>query len=335
MNIEYTETDQRIWEEELSWWVPDRVFDVHTHIFRPQYCLMSPDDPDQPRPERVDEWGVVDAGVLRQWDAALLPDRQMCYILLPDPWPATDWEAYAEFMAQEAANDSDSLTVAELVIAPSMTAEWVNEKIEQYGFIGLKPYRNMTDDPVNCCITDMVPEPLLEVADDRGLIITMHMAKERALADPENWQDLQQLSRKYPNIRWILAHCARCFAPWAIRNSIDRISDLPNMWVDISAVCTSAVFDILLEQFPTERIMYGSDGFCGWDRGKYIWWGYTWQHYTGEELETSHASPQPTFVLYEELRSLGHALRAFDWDQEVIESIFWHNAMRLVHGTCD
>jgi len=335
MNIEYKEVDHRIWEEELSWWVPNKIFDAHTHIVRPQDCLLKPDDPDNPRPKYLDEWGVIDVDVTRQWNEALLPGREVHYVLLPGVWRATDWDSCVEFMAQSVASENDPLSGAAMPIHPSMTPEWVDEKLRQYRLAGMKPYRTMTDDPVDCRITDMVPEPLLEVADDWGLIITMHMAKQRALADPENWQDIQRLSAKYPHIRWILAHCARCFAPWAIRDSIEHIADLPNVWIDISAVCASAVFDILLEKFPTERIMYGSDGLAGWDRGKYFWWGYTWDFMPGKEGGTPHASSEPTFVLYEELRSLGHTLRVYDWDQELIQSIFWGNAMRLLHGSSD
>ena len=331
MELEYRDMDRRIWEEELAAWVPEKVFDVHTHLMRPQDCLLEENDPVAPRSKGVDEWGVIDLATVQRWDSALLPGRRTEYLLIPFPWAKTDWEGQAAFMAGEVR--TDSLTVAEMALAPSMTPEWLAAKIDQYGFAGLKPYRTMTDDPVNCRITDMVPEPLLEVADDKGLIITMHLAKERALADPENTEDLQRLSPKYPNIRWILAHCARCFAPWAIEQSIDYIRDLPNMWLDTSAVCASEVFDTLLDRFPADRIMYASDGLAGWDRAKYVWWGYAWYQLVEGTLTTEHVDGRATFVLYENLRALGHALRLHNWDEQQIQALFWDNAMKLIHGT--
>jgi glutamate-1-semialdehyde 2,1-aminomutase len=330
MEIERRPADERIWEEELAAWIPKRVFDVHTHLWRPQDCLLTPDDTVWPRPKHIDEYGVVGLADVRRVDSVLLPGREMEYLLIPSPWRKTDWEAQTAFMADEA--QGETLTLAEMSLSPTMNPEWIRAKIDQYGLVGLKPYRTMTDDPVNCRITDMVPEAVLELADEKGLIITMHMAKERALADPENIEDLQRLSPRYPNIRWILAHCARCFAPWAIEKSLDQIRDLPNLWIDISAVCASEVFDILLDRFPAERIMYASDGMAGWMRGKYIWWGYTWEWMPEGSLKTSHADWHATYSLYEQLRALGHALQLHRWTPQQIEALFWDNAMRLLHG---
>jgi len=330
MELEYRDIDRRIWEEELASWVPEKVFDAHSHIMRAENCLLEEDDPIAPRPKYVDEWEVIDLARVRRWDSALLPGRQPEHLLIACPWAKADWEGQMKFLASEVPDDT--LTRAEMLLAPTMKPEWVAAQVEQYGFVGLKPYRTLTDDPVNCRITDMAPEQLLEVADDKGLIITMHLAKERALADPENIDDLQRLSPKYPNIRWVLAHCARCFAPWAIRESIDHIRDLPNVWMDTAAVCASEVFDIVLDKFPANRIMHGSDTFAGWERGKYVWWGYTWEHMFEGTLTTAHADSRATFVLYEQLRALGHALHLHNWDKHQIQALFWDNAVKLIHG---
>jgi hypothetical protein len=330
MDITRKDIDKRIWEEEIESWLPARLFDMHTHIYRPQDCLLKPDDTDFPRTAWVDEMGIVDLKYVRDVDEVLLPGRQTEYLLVAAPWPRTDWDGQAQFMSDQAAGEK--LTRAEMPLHPSMKPEWVADAADRLGLVGMKPYRTMTADPVNCRITDMVPEPILEVANEKGLVITMHMAKERALADPQNTEDLRRMSARYPKVQWILAHCARCFAPWAMEKSIDLVADLPNMWIDISAVCSSAVFDILLRRFPAQRIMYGSDGFAGWMRGKYIYWGYTWDWMKEGAMSTSHASSESTFVLYEELRALGHSLRYAEWDKQQIDALFWDNAVRLLHG---
>ena len=92
MELEYREMDQRIWEEELADWVPERVYDAHAHINDPKHCLMSADDPENPRPAWVDQWGLIDVGTLRKWDTALLPGRRTEYLLVASPYVKTDWE---------------------------------------------------------------------------------------------------------------------------------------------------------------------------------------------------------------------------------------------------
>lgn len=333
MDIEYRDMDKQIWEEELADWVPDRVYDVHAHIYK----AMDPDNPGKLLPPRIDEKsfvrGTIDLDLHRQWNNKLLPGRTVEFLLLGSPIP--DWkpgfEDQLEFLAAQAAKAP--LAAASMVVTPEMQPEWLVERLERYGFVGLKPYRHYTADPVNCRITDMLPAHILEVADDRALLITLHMGKEKALADPENVEDLQQLSARYPRIRWILAHCARCFAPWAAEQSFEQIKDLPNMWYDISAVCSAEVMDMLLATAPADRIMYASDASAGWQRAKYIWWGHAW-HWLHEGLiKIKHADWRATFVLYEELRALKFALKNRKWDEQKIENLFYNNAVTLIHGS--
>lgn len=332
MDIEYRAMDQQIWEEELAEWVPDRLYDVHQHVYK----VTDPDCPGKPLPARIDEHGIVQGtvglDVIREWDRTLLPGRMTEYFLMGSPSRDTkpDAEDHLQFVAAEAAREP--LTTASMLVTPQTQPEWLAEQLDRYGFVGLKPYRTFTADPVNCRITDMIPEPLLAVANDRGLLVTLHLGKERALADPENIEDLRRLSPQYPRIRWILPHCARCFAPWAAEKSFAQIKDLPNIWYDISAVCSAEVMDLLLATVASDRIMYGSDSCAGWVRGKYVWWGYTWEWMKEGLLKTTHADWHATFVLYEQLRALGYALRNQKWDKQKIEDLFYNNAMKLIHG---
>jgi len=332
VDIEYRDLDKRIWEEELAAWVPHRVYDAHAHLYRATH----PERPD----ETVEPWmddngmvqGTVDLAMMRRWNSSLLPGRTMAF-LIPG-WPAQEWrsdpEGQAAFLAAEAAKDP--LAAASMVVTPEMETQWIAEQVQRYGFVGLKPYRTYAADPVNCRITDMLPEEQVEMAHDKGLLITMHLAKERALSDPENIEDLRRLSARYPRARWIMAHCGRCFAPWAAEGSFEQIKDLPNVWYDISAVCAAEVMDLLLATVPSDRVLYASDAPAGWQRAKYVWWGYAWQWMKEGALPTAHADGRATFVLYEQLRALKFALRNRQWDRPAIEDLFYNNAMKLVHG---
>ena len=62
--------------------------------------------------------------------------------------------------------------------------------LDRYGFHGLKPYRWYTEDPVECRITDMLPEHLIELADERGLLVVLHLGKRLGVADEQNIADL-------------------------------------------------------------------------------------------------------------------------------------------------
>ncbi|MBO4405996.1 MAG: amidohydrolase family protein, partial [Alphaproteobacteria bacterium] len=78
--------------------------------------------------------------------------------------------------------------------------------------IGYKPYWNFVRDKEanDIRIFDMLPAPLLELADERRWIITLHISRAGRLADPVNQRDMVEACRRYPNITFIYAHIGRC-----------------------------------------------------------------------------------------------------------------------------
>jgi len=177
------------------------------------------------------------------------------------------------------------------------------------------------------------------VAHARGLLIVLHLSKRRAAADPQNIADLIRLSKQYPRVKWQLAHCARCFIPSFLEEAIDHLAPLENVWFDTSAVCESDVFDVLFSRGPRQRILFGSDNLpAGVDRGKYIAFGYAWATLTemNHKFTLTHCNPDPTWVIYEELRALKRIAHRFNFTQGDIEDLFYRNAARLLAciGTC-
>ena len=328
--IELTDLDREIWQSELDSFVPARVFDAHTHVYRREFD-RSPGGERAPR--SMDEWPAADLPLLRGVDEVLLPGREVHYLTFGYPFPVCDWDELNGHAAATVA--ADPASAALMVVTPAMSPEFVHDAAVRHGFLGLKPYRwyAATGDAVECRITDMLPEPIIEAADDLGLIVTLHLGKRLAAADPDNLHDLQRLARCYPGVRWVLAHCARSFAPWVLEAAWPALAELPTVFVDTSAVCESDVFAILLRRFDRTRILYGSDNVpAGVARGKYITFGRAWA-FVGERtpgLDLSHCDPRATFVCYESLRALRRAALALDVPEAEIEDIFWNNAAELV-----
>jgi predicted TIM-barrel fold metal-dependent hydrolase len=326
----YSDVDRRVWEDELEAFVPMRVFDAHAHIFLGEHCVQTPDDPVFPRPWWVDgEMAHSDLGALQALWSVLAPGREVHYLLIPFPFSKVDMQAQIAFTAAEAAKDPAS--AAEMVVTPQMDPAWVAQQVDEHGFVGLKPYVYFAPDPDEGRIVDMIGEGILQVADDRGLVITLHLGKHRGLADPENIADIRALSARYPRIRWILAHCGRSWAPWAIEGSIHQIKDCPNLWFDTSAVCDTEVFNLLLDAIPPERILFGTDAFpVGNRRGRYVGYGYSFTPLPEVVVPTPEAAAEATFVMYESLRALRYAVKRHGWGRTEIQGLFHDNAARLL-----
>ena len=331
---ELTDIDRRIWQEELDEFVPARIFDVHTHVYRWDFNT----DPAKNSGRLYDQIGSVypvsDWQRLDHYDELLMPGRQVSRLSFGFPFPnGCDFDASNRFVRQETANDPASAGL--MLVHPTMPEEDLEEQIHALKLIGFKPYRfyATTGDPVQCRIGDMLPEQQIVVADRHGLIVMLHLPKRAAIADPDNIADLRRFTVQYPNVKWILAHCARSYSAWPIERVAAELRELSNVWYDTSSVCESDAMEALLATVGVDRVMYGSDDLpVGVLRGKYIAFGYAWAYLSPDNhsLDLSHCHGQMTFTRYEQLRAMRRACQRLDLSRPQIEDIFSNTAARLV-----
>lgn len=145
----------------------------------------------------------------------------------------------------------DSLSVSSTVVHPRMQPEEIVAVIEKYGFVALRPYRwySITEDTVEYTITDMLPEPFIEIADEKHLLITLYLGKRTGIADPANIRDIIRLTKRYPNTQWVLAHWARSFNPCFLEKAIT-----PSIFL----IATTQMTILLYEQLRAlRRAVYG------------------------------------------------------------------------------
>lgn len=336
--IEPNDMDRRIWNEELDEFVPREVFDVHTHMYRWAFNT-DPEKESGASAEFGSRFPEVGFDALQEADRILMPGRGVHRLSFPFPFELScDFEASNRWAAEQTQSDPGSAAL--MIVHPSMTADNVEEQIERHRFIGFKPYRfySSTGDPVQCRITDFLPEHQLAVADRRGLLIMMHIARRQGIADGRNLADLQRLTADYPNVKWILAHCARSYSYWAIERAAERLRKIPNLWYDTSSVCESDAIEALMETVGSQRVMYGSDDLpVGAGRGKYIAFGQGWGYLSPENhsIGLSHCDARMTFVRYEQLRAMRRATKRIGLNRGQIEDVFCNTARRLVGSVQD
>jgi len=332
-DVPMRDIDHEIWQKELDDFVPARFIDAHIHLGNTKFDTATTEEGrarSRGREERG--FGEVTMQFWQDWNAALFPGREVHGFCIPSPFVEMDMEGANQFVVDESRKDAGSIPF--MLVRPGMDPHTMAEFIEKNDVAGLKPYRfyAASGDMVECGITDYLPEELIEVANEYGLIVILHMAKLRAAADPENLADLTRFNRQYPRVKWQLAHCARCFIPSFLEESIDQLAELENIWYDVSAVCESDVFDVLFSRGPRERILFGTDNLpAGVDRGKYVAFGYAWATLTetNHRFNLSHCNPSPTWVVYEELRALKRIATRYNFTQTDIENLFYGNACRL------
>ncbi len=318
---DYSAHDQQIWDDELQDFVPDRVFDAHIHMFHPDHLTAT---------AASIAWGHTDFTALQQWAARLYPGRETHFLVLGTPIQGIDVTAHNRWCIEQVQQDPQSRM--NRLVTPSCRVEDIELDVREQGFIGLKPYRlfSVTGDIAQCRIHEFLPHEQLELANDLGLWVTMHLSRFHGCADELNLQDLREFTtRRYPNIKWILAHCARSFTYWPIRQAIDQLRDMPNLWYDVSAVTDVRPLITLFSREDRRRILYGSDGVdATYFRGQYAALGRAWQAVDVDRfhLQFPHCDGRPILAIYEQLLSMKHAAEIAQWSADDIQDLFWRNA---------
>jgi glutamate-1-semialdehyde 2,1-aminomutase len=303
--------DLEIWHEELEDFVPKKIFDAHVHLWDNKYS------------KEPTNWTNTNFDSLDKFSKSIFPHREIYYQLLGTPVVNLDLDGFHQFMANEIAKSP--VKIGSTIVTPQMTSTELDNAINKYHFTGLKPYRLFAQDPANCCIRDYFPESLIEVANAHHLCVTMHMSRFDGIADEKNLSDFQYLTKKYPNVRWILAHCARAFNPYTLEKNIFALRDMPNLYYDLSAVCDARSFYLLFKHENISRIMFGTDNVdAGGVHAKYITWGKGWQYFTG--MDVPHCRKEVTFVCYESLRAIKQAVDMASLTNSDVDKIFFTNA---------
>ena len=215
--IDYRDCDRQIWEEELSEFVPDRILDAHIHFY------WASDFPVPPPQGTRNDAGLA---TLNDWARVLYPGRRMQYLILGMPVVGIDVARHVETVRREI--DGVPGIRYNRLVTPSCRTEDIERDLRHPQFIGLKPYRtfSVTGDIAQCRIHEFLPHEQMELADHYGLWVTMHLSRFHGCADEWNLDDLTEYTTKrYPGIKWLLAHCARSFTYWPIRQAVERLRD--------------------------------------------------------------------------------------------------------------
>lgn len=325
------DADRDLFERAVAPLLPDRIFDAHVHLYtHAHYGAAGPPPLFAPTPAEV--------GLARfEQDGAWLHGAgrtvgALCFgLAFTGERAAND----AFVAAETAAGRARGFTaLPQLIVGPDDDPEQVRAAVRRGGFVGLKPYHTLaraTRPTFQAPLADYFPEALAQVAHDEGLSVTLHLVRDRALADPLNQAAVRHYCERYPNMRLILAHAGRGFNPWHTIEGVAALAGLANLWFDTSAVTEAGGFEAIVQTFGHTRLLYGSDFPVSHLRGRCVAMGdsFHWIYAEGDSLGERHGDVRPALVGLESLRSLALACRRLGLADAQLEDIFYGNAARL------
>lgn len=323
MDYEYTYgwTDaDRAMLEKLQSFIPDKVFDAHAHLHKVEYCT--------PGINMFQGYGTADMERLLRDQKELYGDRKFRGLILPTPAALFNdnpelRKEMNDWMNQELYKAPDC--VGAVYVMPGDTKEDIEAMLQNPQIRGFKCYHQSakTEGPTWLAeVQEYLPETAWEVANERGMSITIHMVRPHALSDAKNMAYFKQMCAKYPNAKLILAHCARGFASWTTIEAIRQMKGIPNLYYDMAAICDPATMFELIRQAGCDHVMWGSDYFIDRAHGKSINAGDSFQWLYKHEIPETVDFPACKTVL-ESLMSFYLASLMLDLTKEEISQVFY------------
>ncbi|MEX2567910.1 MAG: aminotransferase class III-fold pyridoxal phosphate-dependent enzyme [Cyclobacteriaceae bacterium] len=320
---EFTENDRSILDT-ISDFIPARIFDSHAHIYRCNDLNLDAPGLWTGGPEEVGI-GAWEGQVGHFFPKARLEGG----MFFPAPLPNADITASNAFLTDQLDRYPACRGLA--LVTPGMEPTAIKDILAHPSVVGIKPYHvySKTKPTSNAAITDFLPEHWWEWAHEQQGLIMLHIMKDTAIADPSNQKIIRRMCLRYTGMKLVLAHTARSFhAPNAY--GLEAISDLPNIWFDMSGICEPEPIMAVLHHFGPRKLLWGSDFPVSSLRGKVVTLGDGFIWLDQQSCDWKKAWGDPTLVGIESLRALKQAGELMGLNKSDREQIFCDNGMRLL-----
>ena len=323
-NRAFTDVDREILEK-IQDFIPEKVFDAHAHLWQLKDCYF---------PEKSEIAQGPKKATIEIWQKFVgrLIGKSRLKGGLFIGFPLCNIDKTNDFLINQLKNKP--FCRGEILVSPDYPQEKLLEYIKLPFISGLKPYHTFSSEKptFESSIKGFAPEWMWELADRHSLVITLHIVKHKALADPENQREIREMLEKYPNAKLILAHAARGFHSPNTASGISSLRGLENIFFDLAAVTESASMIAILEEFGPKKILWGSDFFVSETRGKAVMVGDGFIWLTRETVNWENLSPacNPILVGIESLRAIKEAAELFGLNSEDIQDIFYNNSAQLL-----
>lgn len=309
----------------LDDFLPDRIFDAHMHLYERAFVGEIDMLPNNVYIENFyDDMCRILGNRQVYANIISMPEKQIILGKNGEFLQASD-----EFLYKELAKKPDN--VGEILVLPDETEEHLENRIKSKQVCGFKCYHllNAAENTWNLDIQKYLPESAWRIANERKLVITLHMVKDKALCDENNLNYILSMSKKYPNATLILAHAARSFASWTGVESVEKLKHADNVWFDLAAVCESPAIFQIFKKCGTKRVMWGSDYPISNIKGKAISLAdkFFWIYET-EQPKIANAVKLWNIV-EENAFAVRQAAIMAELSSNDIEDVFYNNAKRL------
>ena len=342
--FEVTPYDRRIYEEELKDFLPQKILDVHTHVWLDKYLDHKPLAPGEVK--RTVTWPslvALDNSIedLQETYRLMLPGKDVTALMFSNSGRSQQANDYVADASRR------SGFPALYFSAPEESPEEVERRIRKGGFLGIKGYLSLSPKYIpeaEIRIFDFFPKAQLKKMDEMGAIVMLHIPRNGRLKDPVNLAQIMEIKQEFPNIRLIIAHIGRAYTKEDVGNAFETLDQVPDLMYDFCANCCEYAITEVIRHAGVKHVMYGTDmpilrmrTHRIEENGTYInlvppgLYGDPKQDKHLREVSAEEAE-KITFFLYEELLAFKRACKTLSLTKQDVEDIMYNNAHDLIEG---
>lgn len=323
-----SEYDKKVYAQELRDFLPDKIIDTHTHVFKKEFT----------KPSTTWVGKVMDECTyenLEQTFLDMLPGKKLKAVMMG--LPSRDHEVGNAYI-EECINMGGTGLFCTKYDTPLSVIE---EAITKRGFKGIKPYPSNRPAYIplgESRIFDFLPHNQLKLLNDLGTVVLLHIGRDMRLKDPVNVAQLMEIEEKYPNLKLIVAHIGRAYSPEDLGDAFETLKHTKNMMFDFCANTLSEAMEECLKAVGPKRLMYGTDMPVTKMRMRRISENGIYKNIvpkglygdvSGDIHMLETENEELTCFLYEQLRAFKKAAENLNLTKEDINDVFYGNASRL------
>ena len=342
--FEVTPYDRRIYEEELKDFLPQKILDVHTHVWLDKYLDHKPLAPGEVK--RTVTWPslvALDNSIedLQETYRLMLPGKDVTALMFSNSGRSQQANDYVADASRR------SGFPALYFSAPEESPEEVERQIRKGGFLGIKGYLSLSPKYIpeaEIRIFDFFPKAQLKKMDEMGAIVMLHIPRNGRLKDPVNLAQIMEIKQEFPNIRLIIAHIGRAYTKEDVGNAFETLDQAPDLMYDFCANCCEYAITEVIRHAGVKHVMYGTDMPILRMRTRRIEENGTYINLVppglyGDPKQDKHLrevsaeeAEKITFFLYEELLAFKRACKTLGLTKQDVEDIMFNNAHDLIEG---
>ena len=340
--FEVTDYDRKIYEEELKDFLPDKIIDIHTHVWLDKFLDKTPKPGFVKRTVTWPTLVALDNSIedLQETYRLMFPGKEVSAMMFTSKG---GWVENNNYVSESAKKTGwPALYYSD----PAETPEELEAHIRNGGFLGVKCYLNRTPmylPEKEIRVFDFFPKNHLAVLDRMGAIAMLHIPRDGRLKDPVNLAQITELKQEFPNVRLIIAHIGRAYTKFDVGDAFETLDKLDLMYDFCANCCEYAITEVLRHAGP-KKLMFGTDMPILRMRTHRIEENNTYINLVppglyGDPKQDSHLrevtaeeAEKITFFAYEELLAFKRACKTLGLTRQDVEDVMYNNAYNLIEG---